>query len=273
MRVGTSPRGRPRACVTVDVERRKGSNSLESVRSDVEKILAVINPICKATFFVTGDVAQNAPEAIRVLVDGGHEVACHGLYHERFDTLSRGEQLDRISTAVNHIEHVTERRPVGFRAPEHRANTDTLLALEQLDFVYDSSVLPGTPFMRPQAYKKWRYLFAPRAPYRPSRTELASRGNSDLIELPCSTFFLPFVSKLTMRSLLASNIVEYLLSHHARSEGLPLIFCMHSYDALFKNGDLSWLRRLTDRLTRDGFVLHSMSELADQYQQIADRNG
>ncbi|MBR6852969.1 MAG: polysaccharide deacetylase family protein, partial [Prevotella sp.] len=35
----------------------------------------------KATFFCTGNFAQNAPEIMKRIIDEGHEVACHGVDH------------------------------------------------------------------------------------------------------------------------------------------------------------------------------------------------
>lgn len=40
----------------------------------------------KATFFSTVVFAQNAPELIRRIVEGGHELASHGYYHSDFET-------------------------------------------------------------------------------------------------------------------------------------------------------------------------------------------
>jgi Predicted xylanase/chitin deacetylase len=35
----------------------------------------------KATFFCTGNFAENAPEVMQRIMDEGHEVACHGVDH------------------------------------------------------------------------------------------------------------------------------------------------------------------------------------------------
>ncbi len=40
----------------------------------------------KATFFSTVIFARNAPEVIRRIVEGGHELASHGYYHSSFET-------------------------------------------------------------------------------------------------------------------------------------------------------------------------------------------
>ena len=131
-------------------------------------------------------MAEKFPDVIRSIGDEGYEVACHGLYHERFDVLESREQIRRIEVATRYITEALGVRPLGFRAPEHRTNGATIVALEKLQYLYDSSVLQRTPFMRPQAYKKWRFLFAPTRPYFPSRNNIAQHGDSTLVELPVS---------------------------------------------------------------------------------------
>jgi peptidoglycan/xylan/chitin deacetylase (PgdA/CDA1 family) len=126
----------------------EGSSSYESVRSDVRRMLDLIARSCLATFFVTGEVAENCPEIVKDISTAGHEVSCHGMWHERFDTLDKAEQSRRIGRATDRIEKCAGKRPKGFRAPQHRANAETLQVVEELDYVYDSSVLPRTPFMR-----------------------------------------------------------------------------------------------------------------------------
>jgi peptidoglycan/xylan/chitin deacetylase (PgdA/CDA1 family) len=42
----------------------------------------------KATFFSTVIFARNAPEIIRRIIEGGHELASHGYYHSSFETVT-----------------------------------------------------------------------------------------------------------------------------------------------------------------------------------------
>lgn len=252
-------------CLTIDVERRKEFDQLDGIRSDLSKILDLLKPISKATFFVTGEVAEKAPEAIRSISDQGYEVACHGLYHERFDVLEAEEQFRRIQVATKYITEAQGIRPLGFRAPEHRANAATILALEKLQYLYDSSVLSRTPFMRPQAYKKWRFLFAPTRPYFPSRTNIARHGDSAIVELPVSTFFLPFVSKLSMRSGAISDTVATFLTYRAKVVGTPIIYYLHSYDSYFGR-DLSWLQRVIRTLQKHDVEFLTMNQLAVEHK-------
>ena len=41
----------------------------------------------RATYFTTGEVAERYPDAVRALVNAGHELGCHGVTHTAFDTI------------------------------------------------------------------------------------------------------------------------------------------------------------------------------------------
>lgn len=115
-----------------------------NIEDGIDKLLNVFEEHeLKATFFVTGEMAQKHPEKIKTVTKGGHEVACHGLYHEKNECLLRmEEQSARIEKAMNIIENVTGQKPLGFRAPCLRANKTTLQILSVMRCLYDSSFLP-----------------------------------------------------------------------------------------------------------------------------------
>jgi peptidoglycan/xylan/chitin deacetylase (PgdA/CDA1 family) len=92
-----------------------------------------------ATFFVTGQTAEKFPKIIKSIPTRGHEVACHGYEHERFDRLDSHEQFRRIKMATRILNEVTGQRIFGFRAPNFRPNTSTFAALKQVGYIYDAS--------------------------------------------------------------------------------------------------------------------------------------
>jgi peptidoglycan/xylan/chitin deacetylase (PgdA/CDA1 family) len=152
----------------------------------------------RATFFVTGEVAQKHSGAIRKISKEGHEVACHGLTHEKNECLfDETSQRRKIGEATRIIEERTGRQPKGFRAPCLRSNETTLKILDEWKYVYDSSVIPtfvpgyyGSPM-------------APLKPYHPSASSIGKRGSCKVLEMPVSVnpmFPLP-LSAAWMRNL------------------------------------------------------------------------
>lgn len=94
----------------------------------------------KATFFVPGKAAETYPDAIRELVEKGHEVSCHGYEYENFGLLEYDEQRQRIGKAVAAIEKACGKKPVGFRAPMGDLMLETLNIAREYGMTYSSDL-------------------------------------------------------------------------------------------------------------------------------------
>lgn len=87
---------------------------------DTDAVLDVLDRHgAKATFFVKGALARQFPEAIRSIVERGHEVANHSLTHPSatFWCLHPVAILREIEGCNRAIEEVAGERPTRFRAP------------------------------------------------------------------------------------------------------------------------------------------------------------
>ena len=92
----------------------------------------------RATYFTTGEVAERYPGAVRALVDGGHELGCHGVTHTAFDTLDEPTarwEIERSSEILREFDDVTS-----FRAPYLRFPEQFVPLLEDAGFALDSSL-------------------------------------------------------------------------------------------------------------------------------------
>lgn len=180
-----------------------------------------------ATFFVTGEMAQKHSGAIRKVYRKGHEVACHGLTHEKNECLlDERSQRWRVKEATRIIEEKTGLRPGGFRAPCLRANESTLGILDELGYVYDSSVIPT---FIPGYYG---FLNAPLEPYYPSASSIKSRGSYKVLEIPVSVnpvFPLPLSAAWTRN--LGSSWVKFGIKMNFVL-GNPVVFYVHPRDVV-----------------------------------------
>lgn len=93
---------------------------------------------CGATFPLTAWTLSHRGGWVGKYQARGIELAIHGYYHIDYSQLSLEQQIDHFSKAqqmfdAHHLDHK------GFRSPYLRYNNDTLTALDQLDFSYDSS--------------------------------------------------------------------------------------------------------------------------------------
>jgi peptidoglycan/xylan/chitin deacetylase (PgdA/CDA1 family) len=93
------------------------------------------------TVFIPGWCVETYPDAIRCLVDAGHEVGHHGWLHEKPNTLTREDEARVLDRAIAAFEKVAGRRPVGYRAPAYALSADTADLLIERGFSYDASLL------------------------------------------------------------------------------------------------------------------------------------
>ena len=181
----------------------------------------------KATFFVTGEMTKKHTRAVRKIFQNGHEIACHGLTHQKNECLlSRSTQKQKIEEATRIIEEHIQVRPEGFRAPCLRANENTLAVLEECEYFYDSSVIP--------TFIPGYYGFPGSAfkPYHPSPQSLKKKGSSKLLEIPVSVNpVFPFpLSAAWMRNLgtlwVKFGVKTNFFLHN------PVVFYVHPRDVL-----------------------------------------
>lgn len=99
----------------------------------------------KGTFFILGWVARRHPDLIRDICGAGHEIACHGMGHQRIHTLTPGQFRQDVAEAKALLEDITGTVVMGYRAPSYSITRRTLWALDILieeGFSYDSSLFP-----------------------------------------------------------------------------------------------------------------------------------
>lgn len=135
----------------------------------------------KATFFVTGVMAEKYPDLIQRIPEEGHELGCHGYTHERFDRMRKEEAKIALEQAGSVLRQF-EKQIVSFRAPNLQFPKSYLKLLEEEGFLYDSSI----------------------AAYKPAF--LRSREKSKIIRVPATVtssffrlppdFFLPFIRRV-----------------------------------------------------------------------------
>ena len=99
----------------------------------------------KSTFFTLGWVAQRCPDVIKRIVSEGHELASHGLAHQRATTMSEQELFDDIKQSKEILEDIGGVALKGYRAPSFSINDSNIWVydiLKELGFVYSSSTYP-----------------------------------------------------------------------------------------------------------------------------------
>lgn len=81
----------------------------------------------RATFMTCGAIAERYPQAVKAIVQKGHEIAGHGYHHEVARDLSKEEERDVIKRTTEMILNRTGKRPVGWRSCTQSPNSLVLL--------------------------------------------------------------------------------------------------------------------------------------------------
>jgi polysaccharide deacetylase family protein (PEP-CTERM system associated) len=129
------------------------------------------------TFFVLGWVARHRPQIVRDIARAGHEIASHGFWHERVNTISPDRFRHDVRSSKAALEDLVSAPVHGYRAPSFSIVPGGEWAFDVLleeGYTYDSSVFP----IQRRGYG---YPGAPREPY------LIEREAGTLREFPLAT--------------------------------------------------------------------------------------
>lgn len=127
-----------------------------------------------ATWFVPGHTLMAFPGNTTAILAGGHELACHGWYHEDFSELPGAEQAAILARSVEAVRRVSGAPPRGFRAPYWALGPETLDLVLAAGFEYDSSLMADD-------YRPYRVRLGDRHSIEESST---FGSESALVEVP-----------------------------------------------------------------------------------------
>jgi peptidoglycan/xylan/chitin deacetylase (PgdA/CDA1 family) len=94
-----------------------------------------------ATFFVPGMIVERYPDAVRAIVEQGHEVAHHGYDHRSPADLAPEEELAALRRGRELIQAAAGAAPVGYRSPSWDFSPRTLDYLSREGFLYSSNLM------------------------------------------------------------------------------------------------------------------------------------
>jgi peptidoglycan/xylan/chitin deacetylase (PgdA/CDA1 family) len=131
----------------------------------------------KATFLVTGEVADKRPDILNKIYQNGHEIGSHSYHHKSIKSQTEADIENEIILSTNAIENAIGKRPVSFRAPGHSACNDLMILLQEKGYLVEASA------------EKINYY-----PYHPDENDWTSEGNMTILRVPVShtpSYFYP----------------------------------------------------------------------------------
>jgi polysaccharide deacetylase family protein (PEP-CTERM system associated) len=99
----------------------------------------------KATFFTLSNLAKNEKSLIKRIINEGHELASHGVKHDRVRNLTAEQFFNDIYESKQVLEDISGVRIIGYRAPSFSIGQDTPWAYDMLikaGYQYSSSIHP-----------------------------------------------------------------------------------------------------------------------------------
>ena len=170
----------------------------------------------KATFFVSGNVAEQFKDILIEVKNKGNEVASHGYDHVDYSKLNANEIEYQLKKSKDVLESTLNKKVFGFRIPQFRQNAFLYSSLNNVGYRYDSSIVSG-------ARLKGRYDFSscPNTPFM----------KDGILEVPVSTIpglSLPF--GLLWVNAMGSSIYKLLYNLSNNSE-LQVCY-LHPFDIL-----------------------------------------
>ena len=180
-----------------------------------------------ATFFVVGELLEFKPELIDSILENGHEIAFHTMYHTRLNDFNSKEQF---LEELKQFSELTNNKSKGFRAPTFSLDSSTswaIEALEENEYTYDSSVVPAKSSM-------YGHPNAEISPYKISSKSIENQDeNGKLMEYPLLvTKFLgkkiPAGGGFYLRTL-PLRIIKNAIRDYEK-KGIPATFYIHSWE-------------------------------------------
>ena len=232
----------PRVSFTVDLEPDCPpwlNSTFRGVESGVPDLLDLFRELgVPATFFTTGEVAEKYPAAVEAVVGAGHELACHGVTHTAFDSMSPDTarwEIEHSTAVLRRFADITS-----FRAPYLRFPEQFVPLLVDSGFSLDSSLA--------------KYKRSYRRPRQPAAiTRIAASMTSSVLRLP-AIIRNPWLLALSDPVVLFVHPWEFVDLRHA-----PI-----RWDCRFRTGAfaLNALREVIQLFQARGDTMHTMRDLA-----------
>jgi len=187
--------------VTIDTEsdlpqwQTTRSYSFENIKAIPSLQQIFDNYSIKPTYLITHSVAidkKSVDVLSKVSNDNKCEIGAHlhpnetppfclsrkeGKSFLKLDFLTKKRKIENLTAAIS----INFKKPVSYRAGSYRFDTDSLLILEELGYLVDTSVTP---------YISWRiegglsYINVPLEPYWPDKDDICKEGENRILEVP-----------------------------------------------------------------------------------------
>lgn len=185
----------------------------------------------RSTFFFVANTARHLSDEISALKEHNHEIGCHGLthgYEEEYDKMPEQMQQSYLESATEILDDLAQSRMRSFRGPRVKTSHVTQGILEDLGYVADSSVCSQRMDLISSNLVNTGWIFAPRMPYHPNKTNAYRRGNRTITVVPVSAMIFPFVSGMIYTfGLSIMKVLFDIFYLESMRTGKPIVYLLH----------------------------------------------
>jgi peptidoglycan/xylan/chitin deacetylase (PgdA/CDA1 family) len=102
----------------------------------------------RSSWYVPGHTIETFPDAVKAVVDAGHEIAHHGWTHRPPASLTREQEEAELVRGNEAIKRISGRYARGYRSPSWDLSPHSVELMLKHGFVYDSSMMGNdyTPY-------------------------------------------------------------------------------------------------------------------------------
>jgi peptidoglycan/xylan/chitin deacetylase (PgdA/CDA1 family) len=102
----------------------------------------------RSSWYVPGHTIETFPDAVKAVVDAGHEIAHHGWTHRSPASLTREQEEAELVRGNEAVKRISGRYARGYRSPSWDLSPHSVALLLKHGFIYDSSMMGNdyTPY-------------------------------------------------------------------------------------------------------------------------------
>lgn len=119
-------------------------------RVGAPRLLALLKKYdIRSSWYVPGHTIESFPDAVRAVVDAGHEIGHHGWKHVPPATLTLAQEEAELVRANESIRNISGQSARGYRSPSWDLSPHSVDLLLKHGFTYDSSMMGDdyTPYL------------------------------------------------------------------------------------------------------------------------------
>lgn len=92
-------------------------------------------------FYIPGVTIEKYTDEVEKIMEQGFEIGHHGYTHGEPFHMTIEQEIEDLQKGMEVFERIVGKKPRGYRAPSYAPNHNTFSLIEEMDFLYDASMI------------------------------------------------------------------------------------------------------------------------------------